>query len=185
MVLWCEILKKPQLVNLKWLCQFGFFWFVFFLNSHSQILSWCLQFTTTLYPASCCCYVGKWQTLQKALCFHDTDNSNLGINPFFLSELRFTWAIAAGSSGPCSVMQSLRAKKCDFTSVWPRSDSNSARIFLTLGDFCLMLHRCFSGGEVFHQNYFCTSVPLFLVLWFAIFTYTVFLFLHNFGNIFT
>lgn len=48
-----------------------------------------------------------------------------------------------------------------------------------------MLHRCFSAGEVFHWNDFCTGAPLFLVLRFAISIYTVFLFLHKFGNIFT
>lgn len=61
-------------------------WFVVllvFLNSHGQILGWYLQFTTTMCPASCCCYVGKLQTLQKALSFHDTANSYIGISLFW------------------------------------------------------------------------------------------------------
>lgn len=87
--------------------------------------------------------------------------------------------MAVGSSVLCSVMQSLRAKKRDCTRVSPRSDTNSAKILLTLGGFCLMLHRCFSGGKVFHWKDFCTSAPLFLVLWIAISIYTVFLFFFN------
>lgn len=62
-----------------------------------------------MYLASCCCYLGKLQTVQKALCFRGTVNSHLGMSPFFFCESSVAWAVVAKSSGPCCVMQSLRA----------------------------------------------------------------------------
>ena len=83
LISWCEAFTKPvpQLVNIKWLCQCLFFYL--FFSSQCQILGWCLQFTTAMYLASCCCYLGKLQTTQKSLCFHGTVNSHLGMSPFF------------------------------------------------------------------------------------------------------
>lgn len=104
-----------QPVNIKWLCQhlfLFFFLFSFFLNtffsSQGQILSWCLQFTTTVYLPTCCCYVGKLQTVQKALCFRGIVNSHLGMSLFSFRESGLAWALAKTSGSYC-VMQNLRA----------------------------------------------------------------------------
>lgn len=141
LVSWCEAFTKPvpQLVNIKWLCQCIFF--LSFFNLQGQILGWCLQLTTAMYLDSCRCYLGKLQTVQKALCFQGAVNSHLGMRLFFL-----LWVRACLGHG----LRELRSTPSDekpeswgasCASVWPWSGTNSAKIMLTLGYFCMMLHN--------------------------------------------
>lgn len=105
------------------------------------MLGWCLQFTTPMYLASCCCYLGKLQTVQKALCFRGTVNSHLGMSPFFLLWVKF--CLGCGC-------KELRSMLCDakpeswgasFAGVWPKFGTNSAKLMLMLGCFRMMLHN--------------------------------------------
>lgn len=120
---------------------FFFFNLFFFFNSQGQMLGWCLQFTTPMYLASCCCYLGKLQTVQKALCFRGTVNSHLGMSPFFLLWVKF--CLGCGC-------KELRSMLCDakpeswgasFAGVWPKFGTNSAKLMLMLGCFRMMLHN--------------------------------------------
>lgn len=141
------------------------------------MLGWCLQFTTPMYLASCCCYLGKLQTVQKALCSCGTVNSHLGMSPFFLLWVKFCLGCGCKELRSSCVMQSLRAGEHHL----PVSDPSLAQIVPSwcwcLGVSAWCSTTCLRGGEVSHLNDFCTSAPLFLVLWFAIFIESLLLFL--------
>lgn len=139
------------------------YFFSTFFNSQGQILSWCLQFTTVVYHASCCCYLGKLQSVQKALSFLGTVNSHLGVRLFFFF---FCESGLASQYGPqvhtvwCKARE-LGIVMCQgLTQVWYKWCQHNA-------DAWVLLHDAPSlrAGGVSHVNDFCLSAPLFFVLY--------------------